>query len=210
MFNYYFKQIKVIGNPLETVAVIYRGEDLVDEYYSQKELQIAFSKIKQKTNQNLKITKNSLFKFEQLFKSLKPYLKNTKKIKTIKEYKEVLEKYADFWAHIALLFVLPSLNIPKQIKQKALTLRKQAQEFNESLEPLFKKFIETKYPYLKGNYRFILPQEIFNGEVNNKQLIKKIIQQRKKEFVYYQGKLYTRDINKTLDKLNLALERNKN
>ncbi|MDD3975946.1 MAG: PEP/pyruvate-binding domain-containing protein, partial [Candidatus ainarchaeum sp.] len=210
MFTHYFKYIKAIGYPLKYNCLIYNGIDLVDSYYNQKELFTAFKYIEKQINEDYSKANDLMDNFEKIYFNLKEYLKHNKFITSVKEYKFVLENHSNYWTHVDFLLVFSDelyLKAPKKIKQRALKLREKTQEYNESLEPLFKNFIETKYPYLEGKYRFVLPDDIFNGDVKNKSLMLKKIKQREKGFVYYQGKLYTGDINKTLDKLNLALEK---
>ena len=209
MFTHYFKYIKAIGYPLKYNCLIYNGIDLVDSYYNQKELFTAFKYIEKQINEDYSKANDLMDNFEKIYFNLKEYLKHNKFITSVKEYKFVLENHSNYWTHVDFLLVFSDelyLKAPKNIKQRALKLREKTQEYNESLEPLFKNFIETKYPYLEGKYRFVLPDDIFNGDVKNKSLMLKKIKQREKGFVYYQGKLYAGDVNKTLDKLGLIIE----
>ncbi len=208
-FSYYFTKIDLVGKGLEHTTFIYTGKDLVDVYYDNKELLDVFKIIETSANKNFKLVEKSVNRLLNLLEVLKPYFNKAKKIKTIQEYKKVIELYGEYWAEIAVAFVLPESNFKVSSKIKKLTLdaRTKTQEYNEALEPVISEFIENKYKYLKGNSRFVLPEDIFNGDINNKNKMLNIIAERKKGFVYYQGKLYTGDVNENLDKLNLFLEK---
>jgi len=208
-FSYYFTKIDLIKTDLKHTIFIYTGKNLVDVYYDNKELLDVFKIIEKSANNSFRSVKNCISEFFDLLNKLKPYFNKTKKINTVNEYKKVLEYYASYWAKIAVVFVLPESNfkVSEKIKKLTLDARTKTQEYNEELEPVISEFIERKYKYLKGNSRFVLPDDIFNGDINNKKEMLDRIDERKKGFVYYQGKLYTGNVNNNLDKLNLFLEK---
>ncbi len=209
-YLYYFKKIKLIKKDLKNTTFIYTGKDLVDVYYDNKELFTVFKIIESNINSNPKLVYLIFSNLLKKFNLLLPYFKG-RQIKSIFEYQKIIKLYGAYWAEVAVIFVLPedNFNVSKKIKLKALALREKIQKYAESLEPIFKEFIENKFPYLKNNTKFVFPDDIISKTVNNKKLMLNIIKERKKGFVYYQGKLYTDNISDTLDKLNLTLEKQK-
>ena len=83
--------------------------------------------------------------------------------------------------------------------------REKTQEYNEAMEPVFKKFLEEKFLHLKNKTRFILPEEVWSGEIKKGNFVDKIMS-RKKGFIYYRGKVYTGNLEENLDALGIILE----
>ncbi len=195
---------KLVGLGQEKACAIYEGKDLVSVYYEPDELKKVFGAVLGKCSDPESI-KKEIETFLNLFEKLKRYYTGQKKIQSIEELKTVQELYSLVWAYIAIMFIIPHLAVDKEIQQLALEARAQTQEYNETPEEIFSEALERFFPKLKGQTRFILPEEIWSKEVENTEKMLKKIKQREKGFIFYKNKLYTGNLKDNLDKLGLEL-----
>jgi len=196
------------GMGVEENCVVYRGGDLVDVYYEPNELKKVFAQMMKKCGEDSEYVKNEINNFLRLFQKLKPYYLGSKKIESIEELRKVYELYSDVWAYTAMIFVLPTLPVTEELKKLALKAREETQEYNETSEELFKEKLEEFFPHLKGKTRFILPEEVWNKEVEKSEIFERI-KEREKGFIYYGGRIYTGELQENLDKLGIRLENKK-
>ncbi len=195
---------KMIGERAAEACSVYRGGDLVSVYYESEYLKRLFSKVAQKC-QDIEYIKKEIGKFLKIFEKLKPYFIRERKPRDTEELKKILNLYAKLWAYIAMIWIVPTLPVDDKVKKLALKARETTQEYNEAMEPIIKEFLEKNYPNIKGKTRFVLPEEVWSGEVKNKD-IKEKIAEREKGFVFYKGNLYSGNIDKTLNRLGITLE----
>jgi len=202
--TYYFP--KILGVGLEYTTFIYNKKTgLVDVFYDHDELNKIFKEITALTNKNPKVMEDNIKKFLHLFDKLKLYFNNKIKIKTDAEFSKLLNDYALYWTYVAIIFVLPRFDIPEKIKKLASEAREKTQEYNEHIEDVIQTFVNTRHSYLKSDFRFILPEEIKNKNINKEKILQKI-KIRKNGFLYFQGYVYEGDINNNLEKLNLFIQ----
>ncbi|MDO9399445.1 MAG: PEP/pyruvate-binding domain-containing protein [bacterium] len=195
---------KIVGVGMKEACGIYNGGDLVSIYYEPDELKKVFESILKKC-QEKEYMIGQIKNFLDLFSQLKQYYIGKKKIKDLKDLRKVQELYAPIWAYTAIVFMIPSLPVDEELKKIALDARKKTQEYNETPEIIFEEALKIFFPKLKGKTRFILPEEIWSGEVESPNFIKKI-NERKKGFIYYKEKIYTGNLQENLDKLGIKLE----
>jgi phosphohistidine swiveling domain-containing protein len=194
---------KIVGGVREAVAV-YEGGDLVDIYYEPNGLKRLFSLVAKKCLNQPDVVKKEINNFLKLFAKLKPYYIGQKKIQNIQELKRVYKLYSKMWMYTAIVFLVPTLPVDKNLKKLAYKARQETQEYNEAVEKIFKEFIENKYPILKGKSRFVLPQEIWENKISDT-MVQKTIKERSKGYISYKNKLYTGNKDKILNKLNIVL-----
>ena len=205
--NYYFP--KIIGAGLKHTAFIYNKKTgLVDVFYNYSELNKIFEIITELSNKKPQEVEILINKFLTLFDQLKLYFNKKIKIKTITEFDKVIDDYALYWTYVAIIFVLPKFDIPEKLKKLATEARIKTQEYNEHIEEVIKDFIKEKHFYLESKYRFVFPEEVNNKNIIKDEILKEI-KIREDGFLYYQGKLYTGDVSKNLEKLNLFIEEEK-
>jgi len=195
---------KMIGEGAAEACTVYHGGDLVSIYYESEYIKKLFSKVAQKC-QNAEYIEKEIENFLKIFDKLKPYFVGEKKPKNTEELKKILDLYAKLWAYIAIVWIIPTLPVDDKIKKLAFKARETTQEYNEAMEPIIKEFLEKDYPFLKAKTRFVLPEEVWSGEVKNKD-IKKKIAERERGFIFYKGKLYSNNLDETLDMLGIVLE----
>ena len=124
--------------------------------------------------------------------------------KNLAELKQVLEDYIQAYFGLGIVWCVPLVpSAPQEAREKTLKIRAETQEYNESIEEVIQKTVETLYPSLKGKVRFILPDELWSGEVSQEGYIKKL-EEREEGYLYYQ-KLYTGDIDTYLSQLGIVL-----
>ncbi len=195
---------KIVGKGVDEACAVYKGGGLVGVYYEPKNLQEEFEEIVKKC-QDVEYMKKEISNFLKLFARLKEYYIGNKKIKTLKELRKVQEMYSLSWAYIAIIYTIPRFPVDESLKQMSYKAREETQEYNEASEYLFKDFLEKHYPQLKGMTRFILPEEVWNKEVE-KPDFKEKIKEREKGFIYYKNQIYVGDIQESLSKLGVRLE----
>lgn len=195
---------KIIGDGITEACGVYKGEDLVSVYYEPDEIKRVFRSILRKCEEK-EYMMGQIKNYLDLFDQLKQYYTGKRKIKDLKELRKVQEIYAFTWAYVAIIFVVPTFPVDEELKKFALDAREKSQEYNETPEIIFKEVLERFFPKLKGKMRFVLPEEIWTGEVENPNFIKKI-NERKKGFIYYKEKVYTGNLQENLDELGINLE----
>lgn len=197
---------KTVPIPQKEMCFIFRGDNVVDVYYGLDQLKELFYEICKVAIEKPEIAKSGIKEFYEKFNILKTYL-DGKKVQDTKELKDVFETYGDFCMFNGLVYIYPNLEIvPEEIRTLSLEAREKTQEYHESIESIFFDFFESHYPDLKDNYRFILPEEIWNNDIANREEILKRVNERKKGYILYANKLYLGDINKNLEELGLSLD----
>lgn len=195
---------RIVGEGSEEACVVYNGGDLVSVYYELNGLKKVFKLILNKCSDK-EFVKKEINDFLKEFEKLKEYYSGKKKINSIGELKEFYELYLSEWAYVAVIFVIPSFSVDEELKKLAYEARVKTQEYNEAPEEILKEKLEEFFPHLKDKTRFVLPDEVWNDEVKNKEEILKRIKEREKGFVYYKGKIYLGDVQETLDELEIEL-----
>ena len=196
--------VNLLGENMDTIVMVYKGKNLVENFYPVNYIEKMFGLVANYA-QDVKKTKQALAHFYEMFTELLPYFKQEKIPQDVIEFKKVFELYCEFYAHIGLVFIIPSLeNVDGELKKMAFQAREKTQEYNEALEPVIKEFLENNYPYLKGMSRFVLPEEVWGGEVEQVDYLEKI-KFRKSGFIMKQGKLYIGRIDKICQELNIEL-----
>jgi len=193
-----------IGKGVEEACAVYKGGDLVSIYYEPNELKQVFGSVLEKCKDKEYI-KDLINEFLDLFLELKEYYVGNKKIESVKDLKKLYKKYSFVWGYTAVIFIIPLFDVDSGLKELAEEAREQTQEYNESIENIFKKALERFFPKLKGKTRFILPDEVWNNKIKDKNYIE-ILKQREKGYVFYKNKIYTEDLKKNLENLNIELE----
>ena len=193
----------MLGNgPFDSFSV-YSGGDLTSVYYEKSCIKNIFFLVAEKCR-DIESMKKHVKKFLELFDRLKPYFMKKKYPKDTSHLKELLDDYNKIWGYISIMYAIPMVpDADKELKDMAFKARQETQEYNESMEPVIKETLEKFYPELKGNTRFVLPEEIFDNKLEGIQ--EKIIE-RKKGFVFYERKLYTGNPKKILEELGLEIE----
>ena len=195
---------KILGISLEDACVVYRGGDLVDIYYEPATLKKLFETLKQQSLDE----KSMMLKIEDFlsnFDGLKKYYTKEKVITNIEEFKKFQNRYATHLSYSGIIFIVPTLPVSENLKKLAFDARSKTQEYSEAPELVFKEFIESKFPAIKNKSRFILLDEIWNGEIESQDILMKI-KDREKGFVFYKNEILTGKLNDNLEKLGIILE----
>jgi phosphoenolpyruvate synthase/pyruvate phosphate dikinase len=202
--TWYVSSIKgvkeIIDFSIDEMCMIYSGKGLVSGYYEPGSLKILFGKVIEKC-QEKEYMKEEIKKFLKLFEELKPYFIGEKKPKNVEELKRIQELYSKYWAYVAVVFMIPTLPVDKELKKLAYDARALTQEHNEDMEKVIKECLEKWYPGIKGKTSFVLPEEVWKGEIN-----KEKIAEREKGYIFYKGKVYTGNLEEWLKKLGIKLE----
>lgn len=114
---------------------------------------------------------NFINKIENEYKNLSskiyPYFLKQKNIKSISELKEVYQNIIKWWSPMAMCFCIPEFSeISEEIKQKALSIRTEAQHFTDKIDNIFFDFFTKNYPQYLELITIISPEEVFNLDNN--------------------------------------------
>jgi len=195
---------KITGDGITEACAVYRGGDLVSIYYETVDLKRVFGNILKKCEEK-EYMKKEIQNFLNLFDKLKEYYTGKKKIENLKQLRKVQELYAFVWAYTAIIFVIPTFPVDKELKKIALKAREKTQEYNETPEIIFTEVLKRFYPKFKRKTRFILPKEVWSGEIKKEDFADKIAD-REKGFIYYKEKVYVGNLEENLDMLGIRLE----
>ncbi len=203
MFGGYLK--KLFGKDLDKMLMLKKKNSKMIDVYYPIDFQSNIYKLIESYSKNRKQTLNLINKFLLLFKELKPYFNNKKNPKNNIELKKIFNIYIEFYALTVFVFVIPEITtLDKYLKEKAYKARKETQEFNESFETILKQYITTNYKDYKKYWALILPEELFTNKLKINEI------QNRKNYIFYQGKIYTGSNKKNLQKLEIQLELPKN
>jgi len=194
---------EIMGHAVNDFCAVYRGGDLVTVYYKDEALKPLFQAVL-KNCQNIDEVKKTINTFLSGFEKLKEYYSGAKKIKSNEDLKEFYDFYAMIWSYIGVIFIIPALDVDEGLKKAALDAREATQEYNEVPEEIFKDFIHEHYPQLDEYSRFILPDEIWNGDIEKLDYIERL-KERAPGYIYMHGKVHIGDLDKVLDELNIEL-----
>ena len=195
---------KIIGESVEEACAVYRGEDLVEIYYEPIELKRLFGAVIQNSSDKNRMSEK-IESFISSFKELKKYFTGEKLLENVEELRQFQERYASIWAYIGVVFMIPALPVDEELKHLAYAARSQTQEYNETPEAVFKEFMEASFPQIKDSARFVLPEEIWSGEIESEDIISKI-EERKRGFIFYKNEIFTGNLDDNLEKLGIILE----
>ena len=195
----------LFGFEVKEVCQIYRGA-LVSIYYTKEAWEGLLQAIAKKSV-NPEFVRKQFKILEEDFNYLLPYFRGEKRIESVDEFKKVFERYNKYYFRHGLAFAIPRVeSLPKESIEIAMNAREKIADYNEAVEEVFKETLERFYPYLKDKTQFILPEEVWSGGVEDKEKTMGKIKERERGFVFYQGKLYTGDIDEILNKLGIVLE----
>lgn len=162
-------------------------------WYDQKELENTFTdtgtRVKNEKNFFERVSKE----FVLLTDELVPYCEGKKKIESLKEWERFYNKWIEWWAPMAIIFVLPeSKTAPESIREKALALRAQTEKYSDSGDHLVMEYLHKQYPQYNELVEFMTPDEILHIEGLTDVQINEI-RGRQNGYVFYNGTLYARN-----------------
>jgi phosphohistidine swiveling domain-containing protein len=198
---------EMFGAGIKEACAVYRGgKSLKEMYYQQDDFNRALMFAAKKC-QDVDYMMGEIDKFLANFKILKKYYDGEKRIEDVEELKYFFDLFSTGWAYIAAIFKIPIIpGIDERLKEKAFNARVETQEYAEAPEDVYKEFIIRQYPQLKEDSYFVTFDEVVSGEAGKPEIFEKI-NERKKGFVYYGGKIYPGgDVDETLSKLGIVLE----
>ncbi|MBU0636902.1 hypothetical protein KKH16_01700 [Patescibacteria group bacterium] len=191
------------GHPL----FIHDGGPLVKIYFPPGEVKKIFRQFGQVASDS-NYFNGVLDKFLRVVNEIKPYFEKRKFTKNIEELKYLYELSMDFGYGESMVWVAPLVeNLSDETKAKALAVREQTQNLTSLRDELFDYNLGKLFPQLGELTHFILPKSVFKGKGFD-ELLEEAIEYQK-GFVYFDGKIYTRQQDKILKKLNIELENEK-
>ena len=192
--------------PIFGGVAVYRGKGLVTGYHDREDLPKIFNRLGE-VARNEKWATSVLDELEGLFVWLLPYYKNIKKIRDLSELKEFYNRYKRYFLIQSYVQILPNSQLaPDTIKERAKKIRVKIQEYNEHAEIVFEDALTHLYPGLGKDWRFLLPDEVWEQKVEEPSM-REVINERKKGFVLYKDKFFAgANVADFLSQLGVVLE----
>ena len=157
---------------IKNMVFLLNNKGMLEVYYELKELDEVFNKISQELSKNLGLIDGIIKEFYKYWNMLFPYISGKKKIKNLSELKELYSNWVRWWSPMAELFVIPDIeSIPKKIRDKALKVREETQEYGDDGDKVFIDFIERNYPKYKDIVNLLTPEEAFKVDKLSKKEI---------------------------------------
>lgn len=179
-------------------------------WHDQGELDDIYSWVVKQLNENPKYFNLVKKRFYQYLNPMLPYLKGRKKIKNFKEFKNYYYNWIYWWSPMDSFLLIPDFeNVPSKIKEEALKIRKDTQEYTEYLDVVFKDFFLFNYPKHKDLVNEIIPEELFLLEKRSfsREKIREI-KERKNGCAIFRDKVFLLgDLEKELEKKHFYLEK---
>ncbi|MBU1083374.1 hypothetical protein KKE14_02980 [Patescibacteria group bacterium] len=190
------------------ILMVYRGAGLVHAYYRQGIPQSVYQHVGLKVQNDPILIKQSLARLMELFTIFEPYYQNKKTIKDVKEMEYLYHLYAESWVLVGITFIIPDLpDAPVDLKELTYKVRKETQEYNETMQEVFRIALENWYPHLKGKADFVLPEEVWSGAVKDTTILENL-EERSKGFVFYNEQLLVGpDVDLHLKEVDAVLEK---
>jgi phosphohistidine swiveling domain-containing protein len=127
--------------------------------------------------------------FNQSLNELIPYFEGHKKTKNIFEFRKLYDLFFQFYRGNSYVWVLPLLNfLPEADKKMAMACREATEKYSSSRDAVLVNNLKILFPFLGDLVKFLLPEEVFNENIDNTILEK--LEKRSSGFVYYKNQLY--------------------
>ena len=176
-------------------------------WYGQKELENIFINTGMRVKNEKDFFERVSKEFVSLTNELVPYCEGKKKIESLKEWEWFYKKWIEWWAPMAIIFVLPeSKTAPESIRERALALRAQTEKYSDSGDHLVMEYLYKQYPKYKELVEFMTPDEILHIEEFTDVQINEI-KSRQNGYVFFNGTLYARnELNSITAKYKIRLD----
>src|SRR3989344_7699450 len=162
-------------------------------WYGQKELENIFINTGMRVKNEKDFFERVSKEFVSLTNELVPYCEGKKKIESLKEWEWFYKKWIEWWAPMAIIFVLPeSKTAPESIRERALALRAQTEKYSDSGDHLVMEYLYKQYPKYKELVEFMTPDEILHIEELTDAQINEI-KDRQNGYLFFNGTLYARN-----------------
>jgi phosphohistidine swiveling domain-containing protein len=154
--------------------MLFRRNELgvLEVYYDLAELDRIFRSIAATLEKDPSILDRIIDDFYVNWKELFAFIKNEKKVENVEDLKRFYHTWVSWWSPMAYLFVIPDLEYAApDLREKALKVREETQEYSDEGDRLFKNFIAEKHQNLLPFVDVLLPQEVFEpGKINMQEL----------------------------------------
>jgi len=167
------------GSNVKNMIFLLNKKGVLEVYYELKELDSIFNAVSEGITKNPKKLDEIIENFYIYWNKLLPYIQNKKKVESTKELKEFYQNWTRWWAPMADIFVTPDReNAPKKLRDRALKVREETQEYSDDGDRIFTEFISRKYPQYKEIANLFTPEESFKIDKLSKKEIEKIKQRK--------------------------------
>ncbi len=136
--------------------------DLLYVYYSQYEFDIYEENVVKKASDPQwfpQVTKT----FNVHWKVMLHYLTKKEPL-TREEFRDYTQHFFEWWAPMVVMFITPDISaLPQKIRDEALALRAETQEYSDKSDELYLKTVKHLYPHM-AEYAYVLtPEEATSG-----------------------------------------------
>lgn len=179
-------------------------------WYDQDELTKINSEIENKLNTDSALFERLMDRLNTDWDFIYPYVSDKKVIKDTKEFEYYYNKIVHWWSAMAIMFVIPDLNISEDYKKRALDHRREVEKYSTKMNELCLEFWNINYPEYRDVAYVILPEEVLNIENKMTSEIIGNIRGRLDGFGLLNNQVYLKDeLQKALDDSGLILKEEK-
>lgn len=155
---------------------------------------------------DIKTVEKRLDEIQELFNWLKPYYTFQRHITNVAELKEFYNQYRRYFFLQSFIRAVPEIDIPILIRERGQTIREEIQKYGEHAELVFESALLFLYPSLGKDWRFLLPEEVWEGKATDPETLQ-AIKKRKKGYVLYKEHFYAgSEIDEFLSTLGVVVE----
>jgi len=146
----------------ENVLLIRNKSGVVDVWYNPKEIEKFNSVVQQKIENKDDYFQSFKSSFQNRWKKLAPYMKDKDKIQSLNELEQFYEEWIEWWTLMVMSMNIPEIeDLPEKVKEEALQLRKETQEYADEGDRVFLRFFKEHFPEYTDISSVILPREVF-------------------------------------------------
>lgn len=161
---------------------------MVEVYHSLSELDGLFKSIGGLARDPI-FVREVITDFNQALNELIPYFEGHKKTKNIFEFRLLYDLFFKFYRGNSYVWVLPLLNfLPEADRNMAMVCREATEKYSSDRDAVLVNNLKIIFPFLDNLVRFLLPEEVFEGKIDN--ALKEKLERRSRGFVYYRNQLH--------------------
>src|SRR3989344_4754165 len=137
------------------------NQGVLEVWFDYAELDIVFDKIAKALSADAKLIDLLINRFYDGWKVLLPYFKG-KDIQNLSELRRFYSAWVKWWAPMAYLFVIIDMeNVSQEVRDKALRVRTDTQEYSEEGDKVLERFVRVKYKKYEELTGLLTPDEAF-------------------------------------------------
>lgn len=150
------------GINVKNMAYLRNKNGVLEVYYDMVELENIFVKIEKAIIAKPVILDHIITDFYKYLDKMLPYIQKDKTIESASEMKKFYNSWMRWWSPMAYIFSIPDRgNMSKDLRDKALKVREETQEYAESGDHIYMKYVKDNYPDYLDIATVVTPDEAY-------------------------------------------------